>query len=75
MSPKDRWYTGCVRIGLRCATFGLVPMGVAFLCAGCLYFNLFYNAQTSFDTSLKAQQALLKNNPDSSIVLPADVEA
>jgi tetratricopeptide (TPR) repeat protein len=43
-------------------------------CSGCLYFNLFYNAEVAFDTSFKAHQKLLKNNPDSTITLPGEVE-
>ncbi len=47
---------------------------VMILCSGCLYFNLFYNAETSFDTAFKAHQKLLKNNPDSALTLPAEIE-
>jgi|WetSurMetagenome_2_1015567.scaffolds.fasta_scaffold00509_8 tetratricopeptide (TPR) repeat protein len=54
----------------------LVPLlaAAAFLCPGCLYFNMLYNAESSYDTAFKAHQKLLKNNPDSAITLPADVE-
>jgi tetratricopeptide (TPR) repeat protein len=52
----------------------LVLACMAPLFSGCLYFNLFYNAETSFDTALKAHQKLLKNNPDSAITLPAEIE-
>jgi tetratricopeptide (TPR) repeat protein len=47
---------------------------VACMTAGCVYFNLYYNAETSYETALKAQTKLLKNNPDS-VGLPAEVEA
>ena len=44
------------------------------LCGGCVYFNLYYNAENAYETALKTQTKLLKNNPDS-VALPADVEA
>jgi TolA-binding protein len=47
----------------------------AYFCAGCVYFNLYYNAETSYETSLKAHQKLLKSNPDSSLTLPANIES
>jgi tetratricopeptide (TPR) repeat protein len=41
---------------------------------GCIYFNLLYNAESSFDTAYAAHRRLLKDNPDSVIVLPADID-
>lgn len=54
--------------------YGALSIAIALACSGCLYFNLFYNAEIAFDTSYKAQQKLLKDNPDSILALPADIE-
>jgi tetratricopeptide (TPR) repeat protein len=42
--------------------------------AGCVYFNLYYNAETAYETALKAQNKQLMNNPDSAMALPAEAE-
>jgi TolA-binding protein len=74
MHPKDNRLTGCSRLCLLLFKSALPSLCIAVACGGCLYFNLFYNAQTSFDTSLKAHQKLIKDNPDTVLTLPQDVE-
>ncbi len=74
MHPKDNRRTGHSRLSLFLFKCALPSVCIAVACGGCLYFNLFYNAQTSFDTSLKAHQKLIKDNPDTVLTLPQDVE-
>ncbi len=53
----------------------LCAMGSVLFCgSGCVYFNLFYNAESNFNTAYAAHQKLLKANPDSAIILPADID-
>jgi tetratricopeptide (TPR) repeat protein len=60
------------RLSLLCAISAAVF--AAGLCSGCVYFNLYYNAETAYETALKAQKKLFMNNPDSAMALPAEVE-
>jgi TolA-binding protein len=58
----------------------LIRFATAMLCfflfqSGCVYFNLFYNAKSAFDTAYRAHQKYLKEHPDSTQALPADVAA
>ncbi|HUI92951.1 MAG TPA: tetratricopeptide repeat protein [Chitinivibrionales bacterium] len=55
---------------------GAVIIAACFACVniGCVYFNLYYNAETAYETALKAHLKILKNNPDST-GLPPEVEA
>jgi tetratricopeptide (TPR) repeat protein len=42
----------------------------------CIYFNLFYNAKSSFDTARQNHQKLLKNNPDSILAtIPSEINS
>jgi tetratricopeptide (TPR) repeat protein len=42
----------------------------------CIYFNLFYNAKSSFDTARHDHQKLLKNNPDSILAtIPSEINS
>jgi TolA-binding protein len=52
----------------------VLSLAIAGLTGGCIYFNLMYNAENAFDTANKAHKKLLKDNPDSTIVLPPDVD-
>jgi len=54
----------------------LIPLSLALcsLTGGCIYFNLLYNAESAFDTAQRAHNKLIKDNPDSVIVLPPDVD-
>jgi TolA-binding protein len=52
----------------------VLSLGIAALTGGCIYFNLMYNAETSFDTAYRAHRKLIKDNPDSNLVLPADID-
>jgi len=53
----------------------LCGLSAVILCgSGCVYFNLFYNAENNFNTAYSAHQKLLKANPDSTIALPADID-
>ena len=56
----------------------LLTMAVLGCVAGmcqCVYFNMFYNAKSAFNTAYESQMALLKNNPDSIITpLPSDIQ-
>jgi tetratricopeptide (TPR) repeat protein len=58
------------------ATARVVVLCLAILgsTGGCIYFNLMYNAETAFDTARNAHRKLVKDNPDSTIVPPADVD-
>ena len=52
----------------------VLSLGIAGLTGGCVYFNLMYNAENSFETANRTHRKLLKDNPDSTIVLPPDVD-
>jgi tetratricopeptide (TPR) repeat protein len=51
-----------------------LPLALTALTGGCIYFNLLYNAESSFDTAYRAHRKLLKDNPDSVIALPPDID-
>jgi tetratricopeptide (TPR) repeat protein len=55
----------------------VLPLAIAavFVCgSGCIYFNLLYNAENAFNTASAAHRKLLKDNPDSTIVLSPEVD-
>ena len=52
----------------------VLSLAITTLTGGCIYFNLMYNAETAFDTARNAHKKLIKDNPDSTVVLPPDVD-
>lgn len=51
------------------------PVGCILIICQCVYFNMFYNAKSAFDTAFREHGKLLKKNPDSTTVaLPSDVQ-
>jgi len=62
------------RIALTLLTFAMLVIAAG--TCRCVYFNVFYNAKSAFDTAYKSHMVLLKNNPDSVITtLPSDILA
>lgn len=58
----------------RSAPLFILSAGIMVLMGGCIYFNLMYNAEESFDTAYRAHRKMLKENPDSAIVLPPEID-
>ena len=53
-----------------------VPLLCMVIICQCVYFNMFYNAKSAFDTAFREHSKLLKKNPDSTTVaLPSDISA
>ena len=53
-----------------------VPLVFMMIICQCVYFNMFYNAKSAFDTAFREHGKLLKKNPDSTAVaLPSDVQS
>jgi tetratricopeptide (TPR) repeat protein len=54
----------------------LAAAAMAVAICQCAFFNMFYNARTSYDTAYLAHRKLLKQNPDSIIVaLPSEIQS
>ena len=53
-----------------------VPLVCMMIFCQCVYFNVFYNAKSAFDTAFREHGKLLKKYPDSTtIALPSDVQS
>jgi len=52
-----------------------IIMAVLPLISGCVFINTFYNARIAYDRARTEHQKLLRQNPDSAVILPSNIQA
>jgi tetratricopeptide (TPR) repeat protein len=55
--------------------FTAIIMAILPLMSGCVFINTFYNARIAYDRARAEHQKLLRQNPDSAIILPSNIQA